>query len=298
MDGKKPHVGARVLVASALATVTALALGVPAAQAASPTITSFTPPCGPVGTVVTITGTGFADAPSPVSSVTFNGTAATAFTVVSDTQITATVPTGATTGAIAVTDSEGTATSATSFTVGTGTAPTITSFTPESGDVGTVVTITGTGFTGACLVQFGTTTATAVTVNSDTQITATVPTGATTGTIVVYTPSGKATSSTSFTVTTGGADHDRSVTLTLRGHLVARGKVTSDVDTCESGVTVKVQRKKHGRWRTVETGQTNTQGKYRFDIVDREGRYRSLAPEQTVGTDTCLQARSSVVRNS
>ena len=215
MSRNRPRIASRAILASAIATVTALALGTPAALAASPTITSFTPPCGPVGTVVTITGTGFSDAPSPVSAVTFNGTAATAFTV-----------------------------------------------------------------------------------NSDTQITATVPTGATTGTIVVSTPSGKATSATSFTVTTGGADHDRSISLTLRRHLVARGRVTSDVDTCESGVTVKVQRRKHGRWRTVETGTTTSQGRFRFDLTDRPGRYRSLAPEQTVGTDTCLQATSPIVRNT
>ena len=64
-----------------------------------PTITSFNPTTGPVGTSVVITGTGFTGA----SSVTFNATAATTFVVNSNTQITATVPAGATTGPIAVT---------------------------------------------------------------------------------------------------------------------------------------------------------------------------------------------------
>ncbi len=77
-----------------------------------PTITSFTPPSGPVGTPVTITGTSLTQA----TKVTFNGTSAS-FTVNSDTQITATVPTGATTGKIAVTTKGGSATSTTSFTV-------------------------------------------------------------------------------------------------------------------------------------------------------------------------------------
>jgi hypothetical protein len=91
---------------------------------AVPTITSFTPTSGPVGTVVTITGTNFTGA----TSVKFNGVAATTFTVNSATQITATVPTGATTGKISVTTPGGTGTSTTKFTVTgtTGTARTIT----------------------------------------------------------------------------------------------------------------------------------------------------------------------------
>ncbi|MBZ5723101.1 MAG: IPT/TIG domain-containing protein [Acidobacteriia bacterium] len=77
-----------------------------------PKITSFTPPSGPVGTPVTITGTGLLQA----TKVTFNKVVAT-FTVVSDTTITTTVPTGATTGKIAVTTPGGVANSAQSFTV-------------------------------------------------------------------------------------------------------------------------------------------------------------------------------------
>ncbi len=78
----------------------------------TPTFTSFAPPSGPVGTPVTITGTGLKQA----TKVTFNGKSA-AITVNSDTEITATVPTGATTGKISVTTRGGSATNATSFTV-------------------------------------------------------------------------------------------------------------------------------------------------------------------------------------
>src|SRR6266404_5401477 len=70
----------------------------------TPTVTSFTPSSGVAGTSVTITGTGFTAA----STVTFNGTSGS-FTVNSDTQITATVPSGASTGPIAVTTGGGTA---------------------------------------------------------------------------------------------------------------------------------------------------------------------------------------------
>lgn len=78
----------------------------------TPTLASFDPPSGAVGTSVTIDGTAFTQA----TNVTFAGQSAT-FTVVSDTQITATVPTGAVTGKITVTTKGGSATSKTSFTV-------------------------------------------------------------------------------------------------------------------------------------------------------------------------------------
>lgn len=77
-----------------------------------PTITSFSPTSGPVGTVVTITGSGFTGA----IVVKFAGVKAT-FTVNSDTTITATVPAKATTGKIVVKTPAGTASSQTKFTV-------------------------------------------------------------------------------------------------------------------------------------------------------------------------------------
>ncbi len=64
-----------------------------------PTLTSFTPTSGPVGTVVTITGTYLAD----VTAVTFSGLAATSFSVdTTGTRLTAVVPPGAGADRIAV----------------------------------------------------------------------------------------------------------------------------------------------------------------------------------------------------
>src|SRR5437870_12550503 len=78
----------------------------------APTITSFTPTSGPVGTSVTIRGVDFTGA----TAVIFN-TAGADFTMTSDTAIQATVPAGATSGPVSVTTGVGTGTSATSFTV-------------------------------------------------------------------------------------------------------------------------------------------------------------------------------------
>ncbi len=79
---------------------------------APPGITGFSPASGAVNSSVVITGTNFGSA----SAVTFNGLAAV-YNVDSPTQITATVPTNATSGLISVTTPSGTAISANSFTV-------------------------------------------------------------------------------------------------------------------------------------------------------------------------------------
>jgi len=79
-------------------------------------ILTFSPPRGPVGSTVTIYGTGFSSTPSQ-NTVSFNGTNATVQSATS-TQLVVTVPTGASTGPISVTTSAGTVTSSNSFTVG------------------------------------------------------------------------------------------------------------------------------------------------------------------------------------
>ena len=148
-------------------------------------------PSGPSGTIVQILGQGFDSA----SSVKF-GSVSAAFTIVSDTYITATVPASGTTGHVTVTTSSGTLTSPQNYKV----TPVLSSFQPTSGPVGTHVTISGSGFIGTTSVTFAGVQAT-FTVNSATGITATVPSGAVTGTIKVTTPGGTATSKGPFTVT-------------------------------------------------------------------------------------------------
>jgi uncharacterized repeat protein (TIGR03803 family) len=63
-----------------------------------PKITGFTPPNGPPATLVTITGTGFIQA----TAVKFGTVKATTFKVVSDSKVTAAVPSGLAAGAVTV----------------------------------------------------------------------------------------------------------------------------------------------------------------------------------------------------
>ncbi len=156
-----------------------------------PVISGFSPATGVAGSLVVVTGVNF----TGTTSVTFNGTTATSSLVNSDTQITATVPVGATTGPITVNNPAGAGTSADSFIVVL--APAIVGFSPASGPVGTSVTINGSNFTGTTNVAFNGVAA-AFIVNSGTQISATVPVGATTGGIAVRKPGGAATSAASF----------------------------------------------------------------------------------------------------
>ena len=109
-----------------------------------PTVTGISPASGPAigGTVVTISGTNLNGA----TTVTFDGTPATAFSADSDTTITATTPAHAA-GAVnvVVTTLTGAATGTYTYIGG----PTVSSITPATGVAGELVTITdlaGTNF--------------------------------------------------------------------------------------------------------------------------------------------------------
>jgi hypothetical protein len=155
-----------------------------------PTITSFSPAGAAPGATVTINGSSFTGA----SAVNFNGQSA-AFTVISATKISATVPANAFSGPLSVTTPNGTTQSATSFTV----APRLTSFTPSSGLVGTVVTVTGQNLSNVTKTSINGVSG-AITNRTATSVTFTVPNAATSGPITVINPGGSAVSATVFTV--------------------------------------------------------------------------------------------------
>ena len=147
---------------------------------------------GKIGNTIEILGQGL----EGTNKVSFHGVAAS-FTVVSDTYLTAVVPSGATTGSVTVSTPGGKLNSNKPFRV----TPQILSFAPPSGPVGTPVVITGSGLTQTKGVGFGDRVPAQFTVNSDTQVTATVPTGAKSGKIGVETQGGIAISSGTFAVT-------------------------------------------------------------------------------------------------
>src|SRR5205085_2743577 len=141
----------------------------------------FSPMSGTAGTDVTITGIHL-DSPTKVE---FAGVSAS-FTPVSDTELTATVPSTAPSGPITVTTTYGVATSADDFVP----VPAISSFFPTSGDPGTIVNVTGTNLSGATAVTFNGTPAT--TFSSVATLV--------TGTVGVTNPGGSAFSSSTFKV--------------------------------------------------------------------------------------------------
>lgn len=114
--------------------------------ASAVTIADFIPTSGPVGTTVTINGSGFSTTTSQ-DTVTYHSNVTASVTSATPTQLVTTVPAGATTGTIKVTVGSSSATSSKSFTVtGSNGLPTITSFSPSIASPGTAVTITGTNF--------------------------------------------------------------------------------------------------------------------------------------------------------
>jgi YD repeat-containing protein len=160
-------------------------------------ITSFTPRSGPIGTTVTINGTGFSATPSQ-NAVTLNGTTAVVSSA-SPTQLITSVPSGSTTGPIVVTETGGSATSSTSFTVtGSGNAPVLSGVSPAIAAIGSSVTLSGTNFDTNPVndtVTFNAVSLGTTTTASTSNLAVTVPANATTGKLSLSTPAGKTASS-------------------------------------------------------------------------------------------------------
>jgi YD repeat-containing protein len=206
--------------------------------AAAVLIVDFSPKQGPVGTTVTIAGAGFSATPAQ-NAVRFNGTPATV-SAASTTELTVTVPPGATTGPVSVTAPGGSSTSATPFTVtGTSGAPTISSFSPAIGTAGTAVTVNGTNFEVRPtdnrllfnLAQAPIATATT------TVLSPTVPGGGTSGRLTVSTPNGQAQSTEDFFIPLPGYTTTQVV---FTGRLVVGGATLTPTFTTAGKIALVV----------------------------------------------------------
>jgi hypothetical protein len=161
----------------------------------TPSIGSLTPPTGPEagGTIVTITGTGFADA----TNVKFGGVAAPHFAVLSDTLIEAETPPGTGTVDVKVATPNGnvhalfTYIPPATLSIGKVHPPRG----PEAG--GTIVTIRGTDLLSVTAVTFGGTPATSFAALSDEELQAVAPPGS--GTVQIAITNGPQTAFAYFT---------------------------------------------------------------------------------------------------
>src|SRR5581483_9927745 len=158
----------------------------------APTVTAVSPNGGPTGggKTVTITGTNFTAA----TAVDFGGAAASGYTVVNATKITAKTPahSAGTVNVVVTTPAGKSPTSQANRYTYEG-APTATSVSPNTGPTGGGQTVT---FTGATAVKFGATAASSYTVVSATKITAKTPAhSAGTVNAVVVTAAGKSPTS-------------------------------------------------------------------------------------------------------
>ncbi len=199
-----------------------------------PSIASFSPASGGSGDVVTIAGANL----STVTFVKFN-TINASFTITSDNELTAIVPSGASTGKISLGLGGITIQSTNNFNI----VPKISTFT-ASAVTGTTIQINGTNFNGATQVAFAGATAVPFSVSAS-SLSVNVPASAATGSLTVTTPSGtSAASASSFvvlpSVSSGGFSPTKGAigsTLTITGTGFVAGNPSLNVVNFNGGVT-------------------------------------------------------------
>ncbi len=171
-------------------------LGITRYSSTQISVINFSPVTGPVGTTVTISGSGFSTTISQ-DTVKFNGITAAVSSATTN-NLVVTVPTGASTGQIQVISTSGTATSSGNFTVTADNGgPTITSISPTVATHGSSITVTGTNINttpSSDQVSFNITPQ-PVSSATSTTLNVTVPIPTASGRITLSTPRGTAISS-------------------------------------------------------------------------------------------------------
>lgn len=156
-----------------------------------PVVTGFSPPSGPPGSTVTVTGESFVD----LVSVEVNAVPAS-YVYVSAAELRLVVPAGATPGPITITNSVGSSSSIDDFIVE---PPSIAALDPATGRAGSLISITGAGLVEVAEVAFNGVSASFTPV-TPTSVLATVPESALTGPVTVTNYLGTATSPGDFVV--------------------------------------------------------------------------------------------------
>jgi hypothetical protein len=269
-----------------------------------PAISSVSPLKLAAGGTVVILGANFTDA----TAVLFAGQNAAEFAVDSITQISATLPPGATGGTIEVITPHGNASSTSSFLVVS--EPAISSFTPTDGLVGTSVTITGSNLDEVTQILFGQSSDPNFAIDSSRQITARVPPGTTTGLIRAVSPGGTATSLEPFVVVQPPAnDLFANPTLlqgtsgTLSGSNVAATKEIGEPDHADStggrSVWYSWTAPSDGSWNIHTTGSAidTTLAVYTGSTVDALTLVASNddADDQTVNSSIVFSATAGTL---
>src|SRR5260221_2433583 len=136
---------------SVLATCLGLVLPVATLLAQEPIITDFTPKVGTAGDTVYLSGSGFL---SGTMTVRFSNNKVAAIYTNSDTQITATVPSGIVTGAISIQKNSGAQYYSAENYLAIGPGPYISDITPDLGAVNDGIAILGVHFTRVTALKF------------------------------------------------------------------------------------------------------------------------------------------------
>jgi hypothetical protein len=75
--------------------------------------------------------------------------------------------------------------------------------------------------------------------------------------------------------------------------------VSDGFTACRQNVSVRIQRRVSGTWRTVAEVLTANDGSYRVRVADRIGKYRARAIRTVLASgDVCARATSPIKLNS